>query len=314
MKENRLDYMDVAKGIGIIAIILGHSSIMFERYVFPFHVPLFFLISGFFLSFRKPIAEYTKNKARQLLVPYCVTAMCVTIEKTVLNTVRGGNWASELLKSFLSAIYGSGSSSNKILFGIEPIGAIWFLLALFTALICIRVINSGRNSNILILIALIAVSILTTKIVWLPWSVQAGITASGYVLVGVYCKGIIRFDNIWIALIGLLVYIAEVITDTRVSVASNRYGVYGFAAIGAVVICYSIVYICKLIGKIGPVKKVLSFLGRYTLPILCFHLVEITVFPWGHFNGFTNLILLVCFPVLCVLVFKRFQIYKWIFR
>lgn len=90
MEENRLEYMDVAKGLGIIAIILGHTSTVFEKYVFPFHVPLFFLISGFFLSFRKPLSEYTKNKAKQLLVPYCTTAIIVVIEKTILNTVRGG--------------------------------------------------------------------------------------------------------------------------------------------------------------------------------------------------------------------------------
>ena len=54
MKENRLEYMDVAKGIGILAIIIGHANSMFEKWVFPFHVPLFLLYLDILSILRNP--------------------------------------------------------------------------------------------------------------------------------------------------------------------------------------------------------------------------------------------------------------------
>ena len=96
----------------------------------------------------------------------------------------------------------------------------------FTALICIRWIRPENKSHIMILVALITISIITTKFVWLPWSVQAGISASGYVLIGFISRGKVKCDKIWIAVFGLALYVLELITDTSVSVASNNYGIY----------------------------------------------------------------------------------------
>ena len=49
----RLPYMDVAKGMGILCVIIGHmGNETINRIIFSFHMPLFFLISGYFLSNR----------------------------------------------------------------------------------------------------------------------------------------------------------------------------------------------------------------------------------------------------------------------
>ena len=53
MKQSRLDYMDLAKGIGILAVILGHvyKNTVFGTLLYSFHLPLFFLISGYFFHY-----------------------------------------------------------------------------------------------------------------------------------------------------------------------------------------------------------------------------------------------------------------------
>lgn len=49
----RLPYMDVAKGMGILCVIIGHmGNEAINRIIFSLHMPLFFLISGYFLSNR----------------------------------------------------------------------------------------------------------------------------------------------------------------------------------------------------------------------------------------------------------------------
>lgn len=67
--ENRLQYVDIAKGIGMICIILGHlSESNINRIVFTFHVPIFFLITGYFINSNSSIRNFVKNKVKTLIV------------------------------------------------------------------------------------------------------------------------------------------------------------------------------------------------------------------------------------------------------
>jgi len=81
----RLDYLDLAKGIGIILVVGAHligeggmsfaTSRVAREIVYQFHMPLFFVISGFTieLSLNKNIEnKYSRliKKALMLLVSY----------------------------------------------------------------------------------------------------------------------------------------------------------------------------------------------------------------------------------------------------
>lgn len=67
MKKQRIEYFDAAKGIAIIAVIVGHMGLiargmtLTEKFIFSFHMPIFFLISGYFLSSRMTLWEFAKK-------------------------------------------------------------------------------------------------------------------------------------------------------------------------------------------------------------------------------------------------------------
>ena len=84
-------------------------------------------------------------------------------------------------------------------------------------------------------------------------------------------------------------------------------------AIGAVLIVYCIVYLSKWICRIEMLKIVLMYLGNNTLPILCFHLIELTAFPWGHFSMIFEIILIFGFPIICVKLLHKTKCYRCIF-
>lgn len=47
----RLDYLDIAKGIAIFLVVMGHAVLAFDTpywrlAIYAFHMPLFFLVSG----------------------------------------------------------------------------------------------------------------------------------------------------------------------------------------------------------------------------------------------------------------------------
>ena len=48
-QNSRIDWIDVFKGWGIMLIVVGHLPVpfFFREWIFSFHVPLFFFISGF---------------------------------------------------------------------------------------------------------------------------------------------------------------------------------------------------------------------------------------------------------------------------
>lgn len=49
----RLKWIDVLKGIGMYLVILGHTHFASRGVIYAFHMPLFFLISGMFFSYKK---------------------------------------------------------------------------------------------------------------------------------------------------------------------------------------------------------------------------------------------------------------------
>lgn len=77
IKEKRLDYIDMVKGIGIILVVLGHSTYVSENvltWLASFHMPLFFIVSGILFaykrSYQEPFASYVKKRFCGMMLPY----------------------------------------------------------------------------------------------------------------------------------------------------------------------------------------------------------------------------------------------------
>lgn len=70
-KESRLTALDSLRGFGILLVVLGHTSQTsgLVSWIFSFHMPLFFIISGMLFHERQFLDSF-KRKAVRLLVPY----------------------------------------------------------------------------------------------------------------------------------------------------------------------------------------------------------------------------------------------------
>ena len=127
----KLTELDIAKGIAIIAVVLGHSfpdadygisnelANFIHSFVYGFHMPVFFFIAGLLSAkhrFDEPI-PYIRKRARKLLVPYFGLSMVGLVLKQI--------FASEANHAF------SISDSWKILLGQSPMGGMWYLWTLF---------------------------------------------------------------------------------------------------------------------------------------------------------------------------------------
>src|SRR5690242_21649611 len=101
--EPHLTWVDFAKGLGISLVVFGHtlrglihSNVMtwtsttsfVDAWIYAFHMPLFFFLSGLFLfrSKEKPWKEFIWDKIRGLAYPYFVWSAVTLFIKTAVGT------------------------------------------------------------------------------------------------------------------------------------------------------------------------------------------------------------------------------------
>ena len=186
---NKIQWIDVAKGIAIIFVVLGHCvSGQTFIWVYSFHIPLFFFISGYLSinSMGLGWKEYTLKKATRILWPYLTFWIICIICNYLFAVVRGEQyiWYIQRLGTFLI------SKRN----GIWDTVSLWFLTALFVSEMYFyfmkRVIkNDWILGGLIVAIGLYACthfnSIASTKP--LPWSTDVALFQtifyySGYLL------------------------------------------------------------------------------------------------------------------------------------
>lgn len=123
--------LDIAKGIGIILMLVGHipAPEWLYRGIYLFHMPMFFLISVFLYEKKNVrLREYVIKSFNRLIIPVWLTliAVCFT---TPLNFYVDGDW-SALISGIASCLFLS-SDPIPTLWGSVQIGPLWFLVALF---------------------------------------------------------------------------------------------------------------------------------------------------------------------------------------
>lgn len=126
MAKERVTYLDMAKGVGILLVILGHEAdlpLAARQFVTSFHMPLFFILSGMAVCLtgekERPFSQILKRKSRSIMRPYFIfSVLCLIMEvfcagvlKNVLwETVREHLWATVCLAGasvfwFLPALF-----------------------------------------------------------------------------------------------------------------------------------------------------------------------------------------------------------------
>lgn len=92
--RNRIDWIDVAKGIAIILVVLGHSSNDLvepvNRFLLSFHMPLFFFLSG--ICYKKSnikVGRYVYKKFSTLLIPKMTLGLINLSFDILQNKIEG---------------------------------------------------------------------------------------------------------------------------------------------------------------------------------------------------------------------------------
>ena len=83
-KKNRIEWIDTARGIGIILVILGHIGFgRFNQWIYSFHLPLFVFLSGLLFNPKVPFKTLIKKRVKSLIIPYFCFGVIIMIEEMI---------------------------------------------------------------------------------------------------------------------------------------------------------------------------------------------------------------------------------------
>lgn len=91
MKKNRMTYLDMAKGIGILFMIVGHTiSLGWQKdLIYSFHMPLFFVCSGMIHGLVKQLAGVERGCQKIGKTP-ALTGTCSVYGHDFMDLSCGG--------------------------------------------------------------------------------------------------------------------------------------------------------------------------------------------------------------------------------
>lgn len=89
VRENRLEWIDWMKALGIYLIVLGHFYSVGEKFIYVFHVPLFFVISGFLNKKEVDGQLFWKKLWYNLAVPMLIMAVVNFVYHYILQFFKG---------------------------------------------------------------------------------------------------------------------------------------------------------------------------------------------------------------------------------
>ena len=299
--------IDITKGVGIILMIIGHCS-LFDgtvRYlIFSFHMPLFFIFSGYFFR-DKPIVDVVKSGIDRLVKPYIIYALITEILFRLF-------WRKGVVSCIMDILFAHGGPKHTIFFPTETsIGPIWFLMAIFWCRIFYTLINKICNNKIylsaFISFAVSCITIYVGKyLLNLPLGILTGASGLAFYAVGPILKNTSsKYVYVTIALWLVAVFFHQ----TNVDMVNFNYRFYPFDFICAIGGSLFVFLISCFLATQVKIHGLATF-GVYSLEILCIHQIVLSLCNIFGYNGWLFLMANITIPIILPLVYYKLRANK----
>lgn len=297
-KIDKRCYFDIVKGIAILSIVIGHTCHFMSRFVYLYHIVIFFFVSSYLFSEKKygnrPV-YYSFIRFKKNYKFYIFYAIIFVLLHNVFIDLHLINSNLYDMKDTLIAL------ARSFLFKCpEPFGgAFWFLPVLIVSssifafvLYFTKKIKTQKISNVMFLLLNIIFSIvgyiLCKKNIYLTFNIQISFLVMPICAIGFYmkkykeklCKAF-KYKNILeiIAFIFSFLFLLLCVNkfNFRVDLSANI--VPFFPTFLFISICgiYLVCYLAKIIINIPIIKKYFEFIGKYSFDIMALHFFIIKI-------------------------------------
>lgn len=291
MIKQRIDYIDVAKGLCMVLVVWQHTHTYYkelqtgEFYMESFRMPLFFLISGMFFKLYDGIDAFVKKKLNTIVIPFLFFYLIFSVlVPNVLYVVgyEGLRESSTLgWKALFNCVFEKTYSNSPV----------WFLLALlwlnfifYGFSFISSKLSRGKNQIIVLLILSVVCGLVGFYVgfnnIFIWANFDNALTACPFFFVGYYLKNKTSVINnppkiAWLITIIVVGIIYIYLFSHGLSFKQNKWDVENLVPL----------YTCGIIGSLAVIafskiiekSRLLKYYGENTLILLCLQMPVIQV-------------------------------------
>ena len=324
--KSRLEFVDIAKGIGIMIVCFGHSGAedVVISWIGGFIVPLFFILSGYMYKDKGiPVGKDLYNKGKKLLKPYLFFSVVLLLiyKRFAWNDIVGVFYSRYCLYTY--------HAPDNIFFMKATNSPMWFLTAMFATFPLFYIIMKNEKYIKWIILSYLLITWGCTFLpILLPWSLDVVFIMAIFMYIGVLFR---RQENLlnkpsyiyWLIIAAFLI-LCKVNGEPNPSVRELGHSLLLYMITG-VLGSISMMWICKhLEGK--PLSGLLADIGRHTLVIFClqifiFHQINRVIYGMIHLPAegiwlyTAALFKVIVASIICMYISKLMMRYMpWLFK
>ena len=267
LQKERIPIFDALKGTAILLMIINHVSLegaWTGKFIGVFHMPLFFIISGYLYK-QRDFKETIKKNTTKVLLPYILTSLVIWI---IFGGVKGQlNWG-------LSILWGNSRPFHNL----TGVGPLWFLTAFFWTMIYANILLRINSKKIrwIILAGLFAISVLRVQFTGflLPFGITTGLGGVIFLFVGMEIKkNPIYINKVSFLWPGIIIWLTCVVLGSC-AMAWHIYKLNLLQVIGGLYGTYVCYWVIKQFKETSFILKSLCFIGANSLSLFCIHSVD----------------------------------------
>jgi fucose 4-O-acetylase-like acetyltransferase len=232
MLEKRLAYIDIAKGIGIILVVVGHTATpnLVHNFIYQFHMPLFFFLSGFFYheKYDFQVKTFVAKKIKGLYFPYVKYGVLLLSLYCAINFLILDSTGYSVLGYIKTVLF-----LMCVIGGVPLGGALWFLKSLLFVSIFFSIVrflltkvNSNQRNKELLLFFVCLSGFVVGSVFSLRYNISSSLVGLLFYYIGHFYKQ--NEDNIKMNIVTFLMALAIVSFSAYINKVDVAYNIYTY--------------------------------------------------------------------------------------
>ena len=300
MTKKRIQYIDIAKGLGIALVVFAHSKFPLNHFVTMFYLPMFFFISGCFFSSKSDTKEFLKKKTKQLYFKFVYIGLIILLLHSVFTKL--GFYSEEIPNSLQSNYMKNIPDLNlcEYLSNLAQILALsvpeqlmrplWFIGTLWIAMVILKLLDTyifHRFKNKYLEPTMVAAVFFIGFFMKLPGFIGQGLVALLFCWIGSKCMclgylhklfSMSKSKQLLIMLAGVVICAVGSLKTDLIFMA-NTYTSWWTMLVTSITGISSMLIICNWMSE-SVCGNILSYIGQHTIAILSMHMICFKIVNW----------------------------------
>ena len=314
MSKKRDAEFDIAKGILILCVVIGHGgSDSIADFMYRFHMPLFFILSGYFMQKHSNVSEYAKSQFKKLMIPYFVYMVVDFIffdHLHDLNRILHYLWGGR----FINGVY-------------------WYITCFYISSVIFIAMLKHFPSRKVVLLSVVCggTALIESQMIpaipllekpGIPFDADVSLLCISYLAIGYYGKPVIdkwrKSDQLQVRLatigIGIVLIMEFVILGGRtLDMKQVFYPNLIYAFLIPIGYGLFLLRLCRLIAaRLRFTKIALQTMGQITIPIMYLHESLNRYLRFAQENILIYMLVGIGVPVLLAMLVQKYQWGKYI--